>query len=64
METICYDIWHDEDAGDFYGEIYSFNRKTRKVTEIESPTRSMSTVDAMKAFILGKYPNAICIHCG
>lgn len=64
METkICFDVWYDEEADNFFGDVCSFDPKSRKSKDIET-TESMSSASEVKKHVLTKYPNAICIHCG
>ena len=62
-EIICFDVWLDKEKNNYYADVFSFNRKTRKSTDIET-TESMSTIGKVKCYVHTRYPGAICIHCG
>lgn len=61
--VICYDVWQDEETGEYYGDVFRYDRKTRKTTDIIT-TENVSSVKAVKEYIEKKYPGAVCIHCG
>lgn len=64
MIITCYEVWFDEEDGDYYAQVFNYDREKGKVIHDIETMAEFSSVEATKTAVEMKYSDAICVHCG